>query len=918
MSDDALPPPEELPLPSEDTETGPHTESVTPDNTAAEQTEATAPLPATDAQPAADETNARTTARSTRAPRAPRVPRTPRRTVKPAVTTADPAANPASTEPVQAQPEDARAPETEKIAEKVTAEADPATEIPPEPGHKLLPSELVIYPLGGRPFFPGMLTPIQVEGSPYYDTIKMALESPDKMFGIVMSHAEDGEEVFVSEKLYRFGTLTRIMESVVNDADKQIKLLAEGLSRFEIIGVADDGPPILAIVTHHNKPVGMFDPDTLKPYMLAVISTLKEILKYDSLYQEQVKMFLSRHNFSEPERLADFVASMTSSNREELQEVLETLNVRERLEKVLGLLKKELEIVKLQDKISKQVEEGISENQRQFFLREQLKEIQKELGITKDDRTADLEKFRERMSKMTLTEEAKGKMDDEMEKLSILETGSSEYNVTRNYVDWLTSLPWGIHSKDKLNIKRARKILDVDHDELKDVKERILEFLAVGKLKGKIGGSIILLVGPPGVGKTSIGRSVARAVGREFFRFSVGGMRDEAEIKGHRRTYVGAMPGKVIQALRYTKVANPIFMLDEVDKIGASYHGDPASALLEVLDPEQNTEFLDHYLDVRFDLSKILFLCTANQTDTIPSALLDRMEIIRLSGYITAEKLVIARNHLIPKQLEKNGLNKGKLRFSKSAVRTIIDGYAREAGVRHLEQKIGSVSRKAALRILEQDAKTPIRVKRGEVEQFLGKPNFRDEQPIAGVGIVTGLAWTAMGGATMDIESARILTTKTDFILTGNMGDVMKESARIAFSFIQGQCKQLGGQAKTLAEGSIHIHVPEGATPKDGPSAGITMATSLLSLARNEPIARRLAMTGEITLTGHVLPVGGIREKVIAARRVGIREIILPNGCRKDYEEVPEHIREGFVAHFVKRYGEVAKLVFTQTRRTSE
>ena len=810
-----------------------------------------------------------------------------------------------------AQTAEALVKELELQTSDIKANTDPGTgSAPPSHNQDMLPDELPIYPLGGRPFFPGMLTPIQVEGSPYYDTIKMALESQSKMFGIVLSHAEDGEEVFSSDKLYQFGTVTRIMEAAVNEQEKQVKLLAEGLSRFEIIAIADSGPPVIASVIHHDQPTEHFDQDTLKPYTLAVISTLKDILKYDSLYQEQVKMFLSRHNFSEPDRLADFVASMTSSNREELQEVLETLNIRERLEKVLGLLKKELEMVKLQDKISKQVEEGISENQRQFFLREQLKEIQKELGITKDDRTADLERFRERLEKLTLSEEASNKINDEMDKLAILETGSSEYGVTRNYLDWLTSLPWGVHSKDRLNIRRARRVLDEDHDELKDVKERILEFLAVGKLKGKIGGSIILLVGPPGVGKTSIGRSIARAVGREFFRFSVGGMRDEAEIKGHRRTYVGAMPGKVIQALRHKKVANPIFMLDEVDKIGASYHGDPASALLEVLDPEQNTEFLDHYLDVRFDLSKILFLCTANQTDSIPLALLDRMEVIRLSGYITEEKLVIARNHLIPKQLKKNGLSKSKLRFSTEAVRTIIDGYAREAGVRHLEQKIGSVSRKAALKILEKTTKTPIKIEQNEVEAFLGKPDFRDEQPIRGVGIVTGLAWTAMGGATLDVESSRIRTTKADFILTGNLGDVMKESARIAFSFVQSRCKSLGGNQKMLSEGLIHLHVPEGATPKDGPSAGITMATSLLSLARNEPVTRQLAMTGEITLTGHILPVGGIREKVIASRRVGIRELILPEACRKDFEEVPEHVREGFTVHFVKKYAEVAQLIF--------
>ena len=793
----------------------------------------------------------------------------------------------------------------EMVEEVVVVNATPPARL-----EDLLPSELVIYPLGGRPFFPGMLTPIQVEGSPYYDTIKMALETPGKMFGIVLSHAEDGDEVFAANKLYGFGTVARIMEAAVNEQDKQIKLLAEGLSRFEIVEIAHSGPPILAVVTHHNKSEEILDSDTLKPYTMAVISTLKDILKFDSLYQEQVKMFLSRHNFGEPDRLADFVASMTSSKREELQEVLETLNIRERLEKVLGLLKKELEMVKLQDKISKQVEEGISENQRQFFLREQLKEIQKELGITKDDRTADGDRFRDRLKKLTLSKEAEGKITDEMEKLSILETGSSEYGVTRNYVDWLTSLPWGVYSKDKLDLKRARRILNKDHDELKDVKERILEFLAVGKLKGKIGGSIILLVGPPGVGKTSIGRSVARAVGREFYRFSVGGMRDEAEIKGHRRTYVGAMPGKVIQALRHKKVANPIIMLDEVDKIGASYQGDPASALLEVLDPEQNTEFLDHYLDVRFDLSKILFLCTANQVDTIPQPLLDRMEIIRLSGYITTEKLVIARNHLVPNQLKKNGLSKSELRFSTRALRVIIEGYAREAGVRRLEQKISAIARKAALKILEEKTPTPIHIGHEKVESFLGKPDHRDEQPMDGVGIVTGLAWTAMGGATLDIEAAQIKSGRSEFLLTGHLGDVMKESARIALSFIQSECKSLGGVRKILTEGSLHLHVPEGATPKDGPSAGITMATALLSLARNKPIARQLAMTGEITLTGHVLAVGGIREKVIAARRVGIRELILPHACRKDYGEVPDHIREGFIVHFVKKYAEVSKLVF--------
>ncbi|MEO5376799.1 MAG: endopeptidase La [Magnetococcus sp. DMHC-6] len=779
---------------------------------------------------------------------------------------------------------------------------------PPAPMSSILPPELVIYPLGGRPFFPGMLTPIQVDGSPYYDIIRKAMKSPGKLFGIILSHAEEGEEILNPQKLYRIGTVARILEAAINEEEKQVKLLAEGISRFEVVELTRSKSPIIAKVLHHNKPVDELEPDALKPYVMAVINSLKEILKYDSLYQEQVKMFLSRHNFSDPDRLADFVASMTSSKREELQDILETLSIRHRLEKVLALLKQELQIVKLQDKISKQVEEGISDHQRQFFLREQLKEIQKELGITKDDRTADIDRFRERLEKLTLSEDAEKRIQEELNKLAILETSSSEYGVTRNYVDWLTSLPWGIFSTDKLELPQARKILDEDHDGLKDVKERILEFLAVGKLKGEVGGSIILLVGPPGVGKTSIGRSVARAVGREFFRFSVGGMRDEAEIKGHRRTYVGAMPGKMIQALRYKKVANPIIMLDEVDKIGASYQGDPASALLEALDPEQNTEFLDHYLDVRFDLSKILFICTANQLDTIPRPLLDRMEIIRLSGYITQEKVQIARNHLIPKQLLKNGLTKKDLLINTEAVRDIIENYAREAGVRQLEQKIGAIARKTAVKILDGEPK-PFRVGKSKIEELLGKPNFRDEKPLQGVGIVTGLAWTAMGGATLDLEATRITPNREGFTITGNLGAVMKESAQIAMSYIEAHCKELGGDP-SLIKGLIHLHVPEGSTPKDGPSAGITMSTALLSLALNQPVARRLAMTGEITLTGQILAVGGIREKIIAARRVGIREVILPEACRKDYEEVPDYIRDGFTVHYVRKYPEVIKIVF--------
>ncbi len=476
----------------------------------------------------------------------------------------------------------------------------------------------------------------------------------------------------------------------------------------------------------------------------------------------------------------------------------------------------------------------------------------------------------------------------------------------------MTELPWGVYSTDNLDLKHAREILNRDHDGLEDVKDRIIEFLAVGALKGQVGGSIILLVGPPGVGKTSIGRSVAAALDRKFYRLSLGGMRDEAEIKGHRRTYIGALPGKFIQAIRDAKTANPVIMLDEIDKIGASYHGDPASALLEVLDPEQNTEFLDHYLDVRFDLSKVLFICTANQLDTIPAPLLDRMETIRLSGYITAEKLQIARNHLWPKLLERSGMARDRISIDDEALRQIIEGYAREAGVRNLEKQLGRIVRKSAVRIVEGH-EDPIAVEPPDLDGYLGKPPFKTETPMSGVGVITGLAWTAMGGATLNVEASLVHTKNRGFKLTGRLGEVMQESANIAYSYLSAHLEEYQADPKFFDEAFVHLHVPEGATPKDGPSAGITMATALLSLARGQQPSRPLAMTGELTLTGQVLPVGGIREKLIAARRVGIHEIILPEGCRGDAEELPQHIQEGLTLHFVAQFRQVVELVFTSS-----
>ncbi len=588
--------------------------------------------------------------------------------------------------------------------------------------------------------------------------------------------------------------------------------------------------------------------------------------------------------------------------------MLATFDLLRRMERVLILLNKELELAKAQNKIRKSVEQRMEKQQREFMLREQLKAIQKELGIAKDDRTAEIDTFRGRLADLRLTAEAAKRVDEEMNKLALLETGSPEYAVTRNYLDWLTVLPWGRHSKDQLDLGHARKVLDRDHYGLDDVKARILEFLAVGIMKGEVSGSIILLVGPPGVGKTSIGHSIAAALGRQFYRFSVGGMRDEAEIKGHRRTYIGAMPGKFVQAMKTANTQNPVIMLDEIDKIGASYHGDPASALLEVLDPEQNVDFMDHYLDLRFDLSKVLFIATANQLDTIPGPLLDRMEVIPLSGYIAEEKLQIAKRYLLPRQVERAGLKPAQLKLGTATLRALIEGYARDAGVRRLEKQLGKIVRKAVVRILD-GAKTPITVTTDDLPGFLGPAVFREERALSGPGVITGLAWTAMGGATLSIEAARTHGFARGFKLTGQLGEVMRESAEIAYGYLLGHAAQFGADPEFFKDAFIHLHVPAGATPKDGPSAGITMTAALLSLARNQPV-RRIAMTGEITLTGEVFPVGGIREKVIAAKRAGIRELILPGDNRGDFDEIPAHVRKGVKVHFASRFDEVAALLF--------
>jgi ATP-dependent Lon protease len=775
----------------------------------------------------------------------------------------------------------------------------------------VLPETLYLMPVPNRPFFPGQVQPVAINPREWGETLKAVDEAGHGLLGL--SYVDQLDPQTMDPRQFpEIGCVVRLHRPPMA-GDQPGQFLAQGVKRFRIVRWLNDSAPYLVQV-EYPRSQGDKDSDEIKAYAMALIKEIKELLPLNPLYSEELKQYLANFSPTQPSLLADFSAALTTASGEQLQEILDTLPLLSRMEKVLALLRKEREVAELQGQITRQVNDKVSEQQREFFLREQLKIIQKELGISKDDRTSDVEMFEARIEGLELPEAAAKRIREELNKLSVLETGSPEYGVTRNYLDWATSVPWGVLSEDNLELQHARTLLDEHHEGLEDVKKRILEFLAVGSFRGEIAGSILLLVGPPGVGKTSIGRSVADALGREFYRFSLGGMRDEAEIKGHRRTYIGAMPGKFIQALKEVSVSNPVIMLDEIDKIGASYQGDPASALLEVLDPEQNSEFLDHYLDLRVDLSKVLFICTANQLDTIPGPLLDRMETLRLSGYVAEEKLAIARNHLWPKQLQRHGLSEEQLKINDAGLKYVIDAYCREAGVRNLEKQLARIMRKSIVRLLD-GGDEKLRVGKKDIDDLLGKPPFQPDKPVRGLGVATGLAWTAMGGATLAIESSQIHTLNRGFKLTGRLGEVMKESAEIAYSYVIAHLKDYGCDQDFFDMSMVHMHVPEGATPKDGPSAGITMATALVSLARKERIKRSLAMTGELTLTGQVLPVGGIREKVIAARRSKIMELILPHGNRRDFEELPDYLREGINIHFARNYREVFEFVFHEHRR---
>jgi ATP-dependent Lon protease len=773
------------------------------------------------------------------------------------------------------------------------------------PIDQILPNKLPVITLIGKPIFPGIFTPIMIGKEPDIQLIEQAI-SADGMIGLVLQK-EDSDEASAAN-LFQVGTAAKIIKKI-NLPDGGINIFISTFKRFRVRKYISKEPPVIAAVNYLDDE--NFDTDEVKALTRALISEMKQLSENNPLFSEEMR--LNMINIDNPGKIADFIASILNIEKRDQQDILETLDVRERMEKVLIHISKEKELLRIQKKVQAEINEKIEKSQREYFLREELKTIKQELGMAPDARSSDYQRFREKIDSFKFEGEIKEIVEQELEKFNLMEPSSSEYMVTRNWLDLVCSLPWNSDLSADFDIRHAQKVLEEDHYGLVDVKDRIIEYLAVRKLKRDTRGTILCLVGPPGVGKTSVGHSVARALGKQFFRFSVGGMRDEAEIKGHRRTYVGALPGKIIQGLKIAKSRDPVFMIDEIDKMGISYQGDPSSALLEALDPEQNFSFRDHYLDLPFDISNIFFIVTANTLDTIPRPLLDRMEVIQLPGYVDVEKIEIARHYLIPRSLERSGLAKNQVKYTRDALLAIIDGYAREAGVRNLEKALDKTHRKIAKSIVIGDKpEERIVIDKHSVEKYLGKPIFRDDELKRATrpGMAVGLAWTSMGGDTLIIEAVAN-PGKEGFKLTGQMGPVMQESAGIAYTYVRHIAAQKYGiDAQFFESRQIHLHIPEGATPKDGPSAGITMATTLLSLVLNKRIRDRLAMTGELSLTGQVLPIGGLREKTVAAKRNKIKEIIIPAANEKDLDEIPDHVKKGLAFHPVSRMEEVIDIVF--------
>ncbi len=788
-----------------------------------------------------------------------------------------------------------------------------------------LPTRIIALPMNQRPVFPSMMLPLLIPNGPLADAVLHAIEQNNGHIGFFLTHSqlEDGHELAYKD-LYAVGALGHVSKHVKVEAGVQV--FAQVLARFEIEGVVSEDE-FITVHGHVVKPV--IDPDDkdVRSLAMAIVTALKDLVQHDPVFADEIKMVLANYNnIDGPGRLADLAASLTTAKREEIQEILETFPLIERMEKVLLLLAKENELSQMKSRITTQMEAKVSDHQRKFFLNEQLKAIKEELGIESDGKSIELNKFREKYEARSegMSEEVREVTEEELNKLGLLDPSSSEYGVSRNRLEWLTDMPWGVFTEDQLDLDDMQKGLDADHYGMDDIKKRIIEFCAVRRLKEDRGGGIITMVGPPGTGKTSIGQSLAKNMGREFFRFSLGGMRDEAEIKGHRRTYVGALPGKIAQALRRCGSMNPVILLDEIDKLSQGMQGDPASALLEVLDPEQNSAFLDHYLDVRVDLSQVLFICTANDLGGIPEPLRDRTEILRLPGYIESEKVAISSSYLVGKQRKKHGLQTKDISFRKTALRALVRGYAREAGVRRLEQCIAQVCRKVATEKARHDLSYASKKKRSKktlfekvvitpesLEVYLGKPYMTDEELIGQPtpGVVTGLAWTSMGGATLEIEAVAVPNEKGGFQLSGQLGDVMQESARLARTWLMAHADRLGTTRQWFEQNMVHIHVPAGATPKDGPSAGAAMASAMLSLATGTAIKRGVGMTGELTLTGRVYPIGGVREKTVAAKRAGLKTLLFPLANERDVAELPEHLTTGLRIHYVSQVDEVFALI---------
>ena len=768
-----------------------------------------------------------------------------------------------------------------------------------------IPETLPILPLFDAALFPKMVLPLVVMQPESIQLVDEAM-SQDRLIGLVVAKKPvEGEgKVNARDSLNTVGTVALILKMAKTE-DNKLQLLAQGLGRFEVKKYEQEKPYLKASVKH-IKDIETKDKeiDALMSNMIDQFSRVAELSP--GLPQEIVVMAKS---IQEPGILADMISSTINSSLEEKQQVLEIYDIKKRLKEVTRLLNYQLEILELGSKIQSQVKGDMDKRQREYFLREQLKAIKEELG-EKDEAVVEVEDYKAKIEEKNLPEEARKEAERELNRLSRMHPSSAEYTVASTYLDWLTALPWHDSTEDNMDIAKARKILDQDHFGLDKAKQRIIEYLAVRKLKPESKGPILCFVGPPGTGKTSLGRSIANALGRKFFRISLGGVRDEAEIRGHRRTYIGALPGRIIQGIRRSESNNPVFMLDEIDKVGSDFRGDPSSALLEVLDPEQNFSFSDHYLDVPFDLSKVMFITTANILDTIPPALQDRMEVLKLVGYTLEEKVKIAVRYLIPRQRDAHGLKAGQIRFTKGAIKHIISGYTREAGLRNLEREIANICRGVAAGIAEEKIKSAT-INVETIFEYLGPVRLTHEGKARTSipGVATGLAWTQTGGELLFVEATSMRGSK-GLTLTGQLGDVMKESATAALSFIRSNAASIGIPDDYFEKHDIHIHVPAGAIPKDGPSAGVTMLTALASLLTNKTIRKDLAMTGEITLRGQVLPIGGLKEKVLAAHRAGIKTIIIPKMNEKDLYDVSEEIQKKIDFKPVERMQEVLKIAF--------